>query len=151
MLEDFSMTCRRSCSREASSHSTRNNDSSARQKSANATFQALPPCASWCPRFLRARMTTGSSALGRTLLSCTRVSGASLQVRTIRGAALRCLFFRSLALELVDPALELREARLDVELDQAAAGVDREQRRLAGHLRDEHDLDGLECLALLID
>jgi hypothetical protein len=48
-------------------------------------------------------------------------------------------------LQLVDPAFQAGEAGLEVELHQAAAGVDGQQRRLARHMGDQHHLDGLQA------
>src|SRR5665647_1883611 len=123
------------CSRVAISHSTRNRHNKARQKSAKATFQAPPWASSSClrpPRLMTA-LSCLSCLLGgfSTTLSCS--------VRIAR------------RFERVDPAFQQGKAGLDIQLDQAAAGVDRQQRRLPGHVGDQHDLDAFHGRTLLVD
>src|SRR5471030_2266644 len=130
--------CRLSVLRAAISHSTRNKHISARQKSAKATFHA-PPCSS-CLCLPPPRLTMVCSC---ALLSC----GFSTATSAARGF----LRLAVAAFEVVDPAFQLGEARLDVERHQAAPRVDRQQRRLAGHVGHQHHLDAFLVRRFLVD
>src|SRR5471030_2286928 len=130
--------CRLSVLRAAISHSTRNKHISARQKSAKATFHA-PPCSS-CLCLPPPRLTMVCSC---ALLSC----GFSTATSAARGF----LRLAVAAFEVVDPAFQLGEARLDVQGDEAAARVDRQQRRLAGHVGHQHDFHAFLVRRFLVD
>src|SRR5450830_1652322 len=122
------------CSRAAISHSTRKSDSRARQKSANATFQAPPWASSSCLRPARLMMAC-------SCFSCGFSTAAS--------PALALLLFGAATFERIDPAFQLGEARLDIQLHQAAARIDGQQGRLACYVRHQHDLHAFHGRAFL--